>query len=48
MINKTQTRLPEAMFVAFNPLRDAQGDEPALEWEANKLGSWVGFEQSAR
>lgn len=35
MFNKSTTRLPEAMFVQFNPApRD-------LAWEAEKLGEWV-------
>ena len=36
MFNKTQTRLPEAMFVRFNPVVSANAS-----YEVNKLGSWI-------
>ena len=36
LFNKTQTRLPEAMFVRFNPAMGANAT-----YEVNKLGSWV-------
>ena len=36
IFNKTQTRLPEAMFVRFNPVVAANAS-----YEVNKLGSWI-------
>lgn len=36
LFNKTQTRLPEAMFLQFQPVH-AGG-----KWFANKLGEWIG------
>lgn len=37
MFNKTQTRLPEAMFVQFTaPQKQRDG-----LWSANKLGEWI-------
>ena len=36
LFNKTQTRLPEAMFLQFQP-----ADQTGGKWYANKLGEWI-------
>ena len=36
LFNKTQTRLPEAMFLQFLP-----ADPTGGKWSANKLGEWI-------
>ena len=34
--NKSTTRIPEAMFMQFQPMRTGGG-----KWSADKLGEWV-------
>ena len=34
--NKSTTRIPEAMFMQFQPMRAGGG-----KWSADKLGEWV-------
>lgn len=40
LINKTQTRLPEAMFLQFQPANPSNG-----KWYANKLNEWISSEE---
>ena len=43
MYNKTRTRLPESMFVRFEPFGRLNGDNGGdIEWEACRLGQWIG------
>ena len=42
MYNKTRTRLPESMFVRFEPFGRLGGKNGDIEWEACRLGQWVG------
>lgn len=44
MFNKTTTRLPEAMFVVFQPAASATRGL----WSANKLGAWISAEEIVR
>ena len=44
MFNKTRTRLPESMFVRFEPFGRLIEDNNVIDWEASRIGEWVGID----